>query len=283
MEKKGYSKNITNSIVILFVVLIIIVLTLMLISRNNIKENNDNNITTNNDNTGIIEEGKDEKNDYCNVNALEFGGENFEESVVLYLPFDNDTKDASKKRNSVTCITTTCPTKNPDDNSEINGYTFDGNDYLQYNGLMEKPTEFTLVGFGNLNSADKQGAELISIGDYASIRLDSNGNLSGNYHYNGGWLYTNYPSTFVGEGWHHFAYVFKNTEFQELYVDGVSVSKTNHPKTIYYSGLSSMSTFIGKNGNSNTNFDFNGSIDEVIIFNKAISNSEMENLYNCYY
>lgn len=283
MGNKGYSKKIIFPI-ILFFILLIITITLILISKNNIKESEKVNIYESNNKENIIPEvNTDGGKNYCDIKSLEFGGKIFEDSIVLYVPFHNDTKDQSKNRNSASCITTTCPTKNPDNNSRIDGYTFDGNDYLQYNGLMGKPEDFTLVAFGNLNSSGKDGAELISIGDYASIRLDNNGNVSGNYHYNGGWLSTSYPFTYAGKGWHQFVYVFKNREFQELYIDSTLVSKTNYSKTIYYSGLSSMSTFIGKNGNGNTNFDFDGSIDEVIIFDKALSDSEIENLYSCYH
>lgn len=70
--------------------------------------------------------------------------------------------------------------------------------------------------------------------------------------------------------WHHWSLVWNNSGEIELYVDGVfQSSKTGG--TLYFSAIGQ--------GYANNNHAFNGQIDEVRIYNRALSESEIETLY----
>jgi hypothetical protein len=74
--------------------------------------------------------------------------------------------------------------------------------------------------------------------------------------------------------WHHLAYVYNGYEIR-TYWDGALV------KTLAASGTTSTDTIRGKVGVSPVLSDyFNGAIDELRIFNRALSASEVESLFN---
>jgi hypothetical protein len=84
----------------------------------------------------------------------------------------------------------------------------------------------------------------------------------------------NRPATGLMDGnWHHIAATYDGTN-AKIYIDGVQTGAdfaTGGVNTTASSGL------IGSNGGS---FIFNGSIDQVRIFNKALSAGEVTTLYN---
>ncbi|MDP2704968.1 MAG: LamG domain-containing protein [bacterium] len=157
---------------------------------------------------------------------------------------------------------------------------FDGDDFVQVTGLLGSPVNITITGWAKLDSADAAGAELISLGDHIAIRLDDTSGTVG-FFYNGTlWLETITSTDYAGTGWHHFAYVFNDSgNSQKFYVDGVEEGSGTEASSISYSGLGS-NTFIGKHADGSTDFDFDGSIDEVRVYNRALSASEVQALYN---
>lgn len=169
-----------------------------------------------------------------------------------------------------------------------NGLSFNGaaRDYVQINGLVGSSTNVTLAAWANLTSTDTNGAELISLGDAVAIRLDQNedGTLTGMkgfYHYASGWRQIWYSPNYAGTGWHHFAYVVDDTNnVQKLYVDGAVASTTSWTESISYNtGGVGTDTFIGKHGDGGTTYDFNGLIDDVRVYNVALSDSDIKSLY----
>lgn len=165
------------------------------------------------------------------------------------------------------------------------GLSFDGNDYVQVIGLVGSSTNVTLAAWANLTSADTQGAELISLGDAVGIRLDQNPGdgigFQGFYHYASGWRSTRLATNYAGTGWHHFAYVVNDTgNSQKLYVDGAVASSSSYTESISYNtGGVGTDTFIGKHGDGGTSYDFNGLIDDVRVYNVALSDSDIKSLY----
>ena len=82
----------------------------------------------------------------------------------------------------------------------------------------------------------------------------------------------------MGGGSHHFAAVFDNdSDLVTLYVDGVSAATLSTASSISYSGLGS-NTQIGRNGNGSTAYDFTGTVDDVHVYNYALSADEVRNL-----
>lgn len=169
-----------------------------------------------------------------------------------------------------------------------NGLSLNGavRDYVQINGLIGSSTNITVAAWANLTSADTKGAEIISLGDAVGLRIDRNdppfpSGIGGFYHYVGNWRSTYYSTNYAGTGWHHFAYVINDTgNSQKLYVDGALASTTSHTESISYNtGGVGTDTFIGRHGDGETTYDFNGLIDDVRVYNVALSDSDIQSLY----
>ena len=161
--------------------------------------------------------------------------------------------------------------------------SFDGiDDYVEIPGLLGKSRNITISVWANLSVSDTSGAEVVSLGDYAGIRLDGAGNkgVMGFYYDGTTWHATTTGTFYAGAGWHHFVYVIDTgNNSQSVYIDGVVMGTTAHTQSPLYVGLGS-NTFIGKHGNGISTYDFNGLIDEVRVYNRALSNQEVQNLYN---
>jgi len=157
---------------------------------------------------------------------------------------------------------------------------FDGiDDYIEIPGLLGQPSNITISAWANLYAKDISGAELISLGDYVGLRLDGDNGNSGFYYSGATWLPTHTDKYVEGTGWHHFAYVIDGTNnIQKVYIDGIVAGSTIHTPSISYAGRG-MNTFIGRHGNNIGNYDFNGLIDEVQVYNRAMSDQEVQDLY----
>lgn len=162
-----------------------------------------------------------------------------------------------------------------------NGTSFDGtDDSIMISGLMGNLSEVTLSGWANLTSADSNGSELISLGDCVGLRLDdpfSSAGVTG-FNYDGSdWSGVNTGLFVAGFGWHHYAYVVKSASYHSLYIDGMQVANESITTTISCSGLGT-NTWIGHHGNGDSAMDFNGSLDEVRVYNRALTASEVSKL-----
>ncbi|MFZ6013072.1 MAG: LamG-like jellyroll fold domain-containing protein [Bacteroidota bacterium] len=85
---------------------------------------------------------------------------------------------------------------------------------------------------------------------------------------------------FNDTGWHHVAIVGDGKNFT-LYVDGIQ-DGASKKITYFSSGPSTFATLIGgtNDANNNITLPMNGSIDDVHIFNRALTASEIQNLMN---
>ncbi len=149
---------------------------------------------------------------------------------------------------------------------------FDGaGDNVQIPGLLGQPSRISICAWVNLRSPDIHGAEIISLGDCVSLRLDQDGTTTNGFYYRGSsrWNVTTLNRTYAGKGWHHFAYVIGNS-IQRLYVDGVAAASTTYTNAISYAGLGSNTT-IGCHGDGNADFDLNGIIDDVRVYKAALT------------
>jgi hypothetical protein len=160
-----------------------------------------------------------------------------------------------------------------------NGFTFNGSTKIQASGLLGSPSSFTIAAWANLTTADTNGSEIISLGDRVYLRLDEAGVAKIAFYNGSSFVTASYAVAYVDTGWHHFAGVFSNSgDTLKLYVDGVQVASTSTTSNVSYFGAGS-NTVIGRHGNSGTNNDFTGSIDDVQVYNRALSASEVAELY----
>jgi len=167
-------------------------------------------------------------------------------------------------------------------------YSFDGvDDYVDMGdiGELNSVSTFTIVGWINHtdNTATdrvfdkiKDGNNDISIAPYWGRIYFEIGNGGNTYAY-----WNGYSSTIPSGQWYHLAAVFDgsgatNTDRAKIYVNGVERSLT-------FSGSipSSTADLSGYSFSlSRPSDDFDGVMDEVAIFNNALSASEILDLYN---
>jgi hypothetical protein len=163
-----------------------------------------------------------------------------------------------------------------------NGFDFNGSTKIEYNGLLGTPGSFTLACWAKVDSSDTSGAEGISVGDYILLRPhDTSNNAAVAHFYYGSGSYRTAAATesYVGKGWHHFVATFDDAANSfKLYVDGVLVTTTSTTSSVSWSGLGT-TTRVGTHGNTNTNLDMDGMIDDVRVYNYALTQAEVAVVY----
>jgi hypothetical protein len=138
-------------------------------------------------------------------------------------------------------------------------------DYLHVPGLLGQPANITLGAWIDLDVADTDGGEIISLGDIVGMRADQDATdgLKAYYYHGSDWNVTATGILYAGTGWHHVVYFMDDTSnSQKIYVDGQERASSTDTESISYSGQGA-NTLIGRHGNGNANMDFDGRIDEV--------------------
>ncbi len=149
---------------------------------------------------------------------------------------------------------------------------FGGNGYAKVSGLMGMPPALTLSAWAYLDTVKNTGAEIVSIGDAALIRMDDHWNDKGTHG-----AYCVRPDA-VGDsthcftksgvflkktGWHFLSYsIDVAAGVQRLYIDGSPCCVTESTVPIVYGGIGG-DVYFGRHGNGKTVFNFEGGIDEV--------------------
>jgi hypothetical protein len=167
------------------------------------------------------------------------------------------------------------------------------------------PTDATLQPANNLTvsvwfrstTTGMNGSEVVSMGDAYLLRLKS---TTGNYQLQftkfTGAAYIDcigpaVPSTvFMDGNWHHFAGIADGSTGLSMYLDGALVTvnldggsstcsdpvkAVNTANIVYTAGRS---FWVGRNGKTSANYDFNGNIDEVRVYNRVLSAAEIASL-----
>ena len=141
-------------------------------------------------------------------------------------------------------------------------------------GVFDEPTNVTLAAWVNLTSADRDGADVISLGNNIQLQLDTKNGLQGAYFNGKNFQRTFFPVTLAGTGWHHVAFTFdQDSRQQVLYLDGIAVEYTNNKSSIAYEN--SPDTTIGHHGDGSLHYDFDGLIDDARIYTRALSEAEI--------
>ena len=161
-----------------------------------------------------------------------------------------------------------------------NAYYFLGNylsAYIRVPSLLGSPAPVSFALWVNHLLVDDNGSDIISIGDYAGIRLGST-TVTGFYRYATGSRTTTYNDGMLYEGWNHVAYTV-GTNSQNLYINGDIVATTAFTDALSYSGYGTQ-TYLGRHGNGSNTFEFAGLLDEVKVYNHVLSQSEVRTLCN---
>ena len=155
--------------------------------------------------------------------------------------------------------------------------SLDGNgDALQIDSLFGQPQNVTIGGWVNLTKQPPSGrAEFISLDDRVHIALDDAGGVKGSVQVSAGtWTDLNSNRFLAGTGWHHVMYVFDDAnDVHSLYIDGSLIVSAANTNTIYYTGATT--TYIGRHPTTTPGFDFKGQLDDVRIYDRALTASEV--------
>jgi len=158
------------------------------------------------------------------------------------------------------------------------GLSFNGNGKVEIDGLLEGPTSFSIAAWTKINSHDSSGTEIASLGDCAYLRVTPGALIVGFYN---GSSYTvlSYSTALAGNGWRHLAATFDDaSDSLRLFVDGVQVASSTTTASASYAGLGTKTT-IGAHGNGDSSFDMDGMVDDVRVYNRAITAAEVHWLH----
>jgi hypothetical protein len=163
-----------------------------------------------------------------------------------------------------------------------NAFDFNGSTKIEITNLLGTPSSFTLACWARIDATDTSGAEGVSVGDYILLRPHdvASGTAVAIFYYGGGSYRTVAASgSYVGKGWHHYAATFDDAANSfRLYIDGVLVNTLSTTSSVSWSGLGTR-TRVGSHGNTNTNLDMNGAIDDARVYDRALSQSEIADVY----
>jgi len=178
-------------------------------------------------------------------------------------------------RNNGTCSGTGCPVFNQ--SGRFGGsYGFDGvNDYFNVSSLGVSTVSGTNVTVSLWLRMNKESGTQIPFSWSAYDLAYISGNLGFNSYASDNWGVT--VSGFQGN-WKHIVAIFANdyTNKSRLFINGVEQTLTQKAGSSSSKTVSS-SAWIGSYTGA---FAFNGSIDEVMIFNRSLSAGEIAALYN---
>ena len=155
---------------------------------------------------------------------------------------------------------------------------FNGNEGIKIAGLLGQPRSVTLSAWARLDTLQRWGSEVISLGNAVLLRMDHTqapgGGVMGSYHVSSDTLWYNVVSDMYLQktGWHYLSFAMDGVNHtQTLSIDGMVYSYRSNQAPIYYSGIGT-DTWIGRHGNKETNWFFNGIIDEVRVSRTVHSN-----------
>ena len=164
---------------------------------------------------------------------------------------------------------------------------FDGvDDYIDTNSdnlSLDSANTFTVSSWFE-TSADYSGAHGMIINDYGTpgwrLFFNNDNDLCVTTH--DGTDYKETYATGMNDGnWHHVVGIFNvaSPDTQPiLYVDGVQCTDVNNNGGDVDEFISASNVMIGKQSSTSTRY-FNGSIDEVLIYNKSLTASEVQAMY----
>jgi len=205
----------------------------------------------------------------------------FDPNLVLYLPLEEGTgtmtKDLSGWGNHGTLVNG--PTWSTGRAGKC--LSFDGaNDYVNCgDGVSLKIGEpltievWTKRQPGTPNDVKIVGNYHPDIKGY--VMQSYNGNLSFGFSNGSGHIFYNFGGDYRDGQWHHFV-ITKDSNYIRAYIDGNAQTPVNETRLIVPSdyGLG-----IGVGSNVWTGFPFNGLIDDVRIYNRALTASEIQDHY----
>ena len=203
------------------------------------------------------------------------------DGLIAYYPFDGNANAKIGTLNGTVSGATLTTGRNNDDDT---AYSFDGvDDYIEFGaGMLSGDGEFSILIWINTSSSTTQKRILSQRnGGFQGIyKLDllTNGKIKFlTYSTTNEWIVTS--SSAVNDGnWHHLALVQKDNGGQ-MYLNGSLDQTDNSSGKVNLT--STIKTYLGKEGrNNSSDWYYSGKVDDLKIYNRALSASEIQTLFN---
>ncbi|MCC9656619.1 cadherin domain-containing protein [Rhodopirellula halodulae] len=148
---------------------------------------------------------------------------------------------------------------------------------VEVSNLLTQPANVTIAAWVNLTATDTQGATVVQIGSNMGLRLDNpSGQMIGFFHDGTTYRSVTFDETIAGTGWRHVAYTFNDlADTATLYLDGQEVATSTFGTSIVYAGGVTRIGGLGTDG-----YDFNGTMDDVRVYDRALTQSDIASLAN---
>ncbi len=195
-------------------------------------------------------------------------------SLVFYLPFDNDIKDESV--NNIDIINNGVTLTNDKNNTENNACYFNGIDNYLIIDTNLALNEVTISLWIYPLVTPQEGSVIFKTHDFYnnwglfyrdSLHILEDIDDSNKQIY----------KTYIDEDWNHIVAVLNNDLLNKLYVNGNLVADTVFSSDSWSSFFGYI--YIGQRGTSNYNGFFKGYMDEIILFKRELTYSEVKTLY----
>jgi len=214
------------------------------------------------------------------------------EGLVAYYPFNGNARDEAGHGHDGTVVGATLTADRH--GKADSAYQFKPRDHIKVEGLLGKPKNVTLSAWAKLAEPHGvRGADIVSLGLCVTLRMDNfeyKSTLgSGGIFYAGQkpgytWQHLMDGKFYANTGWHHLVCTFDDVNNKQVvYLDGKQILMAEDKRPIVYEGLGKDSYF-GKcspasTGTGSTGWDFRGVIDDIRIYDRALSGKEVEGLF----
>lgn len=206
----------------------------------------------------------------------------FEETQVT-APADNATGDATKDGNYHQFQGDSTPTLSEDGipagGKAVGFFTSSSQVFIPDGAASESPTAYTLEAWVKPNAIGSQNILVRTNGNPVSafshqIRMTAGGNFE-TYTYDGGGRTVTGTTTAVANNWYHVVATASNSGFLSLFVNGVAEGTPDAVGTLWAGGDEYRVGSIAGVGTW-----FNGTIDELAIYDRVLSDTEILSHYN---
>jgi hypothetical protein len=200
--------------------------------------------------------------------------------LVGWWKFDGDASDSSTNNNPGTLV------GNPTwvtgkIGQAINLNPADGSDdSVTVTGIAAyKPTQtVAAAAWVKTTTTDTSGSEVVSMGNSYILRVETTGNVSFYIYTGSTWQNATSSGVNVKDGAWHLLVGQKTSAGLEVYIDATPNGTFSTTTAISYNLGTNLC--IGRHGNGETAEDFTGSIDDLRLYNYALSLSDIQALYN---
>lgn len=217
--------------------------------------------------------------------------------LVGYWPFNGNANDESGNGNNGTVNGAILSLDRFGNNNKA--YNFNGvSDFISTSFLPPTANQSrTITLWFNANDATmpNDGYSIVSYGANSSDCSQAGGRYELGMFYNSaigakclkvdGVCTATYSQTAYSSGWHNFTVTYESSfgnfiSSSKIYMDGVLITTSNYNASTIINTLNLINFTIGKSPSSSPQRFFKGSIDDIGIWNRALTQQEIINLYN---